>query len=82
MNTSWRQQPRTDSHWSRSTRTSASGRSCIDVHMLDPTGTCAQDQGPVCAAALRRYGTELEQGVIVTAEEQRVRIRPPDVTQR
>ena len=42
----------------------------------------AQDQGPVCAAALRRYGAELEQGAIVTAEEQRVRIRPPDVTQR
>ena len=36
----------------------------------------------MCAAALRRYGTELEQGAIVTAEEQRVRIRPPDVTQR
>ena len=42
----------------------------------------AQGQGPVCAAALRRYGTEVEQGAIVTAEEQRVRIRPPDVTQR
>ena len=42
----------------------------------------ARDQGPVCAAALRRYGTELEQGAIVTAEEQRARIRPPDVTQR
>ena len=42
----------------------------------------AQDQGPVCAAALRRYGTELEQGAIVTAEEQRVRIRPPGLTQR
>ena len=42
----------------------------------------AQDQGPVCAAALRRYGAELEQGAIVTAEEQRVRIRPPDVTRR
>ena len=42
----------------------------------------AKDQGPVCAAALRRYGAELEQGAIVTAEDQRVRIRPPDVTQR
>ena len=42
----------------------------------------AQDQGPVCAAALHRYGAELEQGAIVTAEEQRVRIRPPDVTHR
>ena len=42
----------------------------------------AQDQGPVCAAALRRYGAEIEQGAIVTAEEQRVRIRPPDVTRR
>ena len=39
-----------------------------------------QVQGPVCAAALRRYGAELEQGAIVTADEQRVRIRPPDVT--
>ena len=42
----------------------------------------AQDQGPVCAAALRRYGAELAQGAIVTAEEQRVRIRPPDVAQQ
>ena len=42
----------------------------------------AQDQGLVCAAALRRYGAELAQGAIVTAEEHRVRIRPPDVTQR
>jgi predicted nuclease of predicted toxin-antitoxin system len=42
----------------------------------------AQDQGPVCVAALRRYGTELEQGAIVTAEDQRVRIRPPEATQR
>ena len=42
----------------------------------------AQHQGRVCAAALRRYGTELAQGAIVTAEEQRVRIRPPDVTHR
>ena len=42
----------------------------------------AQDQGPVCAAALHRYGAQLEQGAIVTAEEQRVRIRPPDVAER
>ena len=42
----------------------------------------AQDQGSVCAAVLRRYGPELEQGAIVTADAQRVRIRPPDVTQR
>ena len=28
-----------------------------------------------------RYGAELEQGAIVTTGEQRVRIRPPDVTQ-
>ncbi len=40
----------------------------------------AQDQGPVCVAALRRYGVELARGAIVTAEEQRVRIRPPDNT--
>ena len=42
----------------------------------------AHDQGRVCAAALRRYGAELGQGAIVTAEEQRARIRPPDVPQR
>ena len=47
-----------------------------------PVNLRAQDQRPVCAAALRRYGTELEQGAIVTAEKQRVRIRRPDVTQR
>ena len=41
----------------------------------------AHDQGPVCTAALRRYGAELARGAIVTAEDQRVRIRPPDVRQ-
>lgn len=38
----------------------------------------AQLQGPVCAAALRRYGAELERGAIVTADEHRVRVRPPE----
>ena len=58
-----------------------------DLAVLVSTSTCrivrlvnlrAHDQGPVCAAALRRYGTELAQGAIATAEEERVRIRPPE----
>ena len=38
----------------------------------------ARSQGRVCAAVLGRYGEELAQGAIVTADPQRVRIRPPE----
>lgn len=38
----------------------------------------ARSQGRACAAVLRRYGEELDQGAIVTVEPQRIRIRPPD----
>ena len=38
----------------------------------------AQDQGRVCAAALRRYGAVLSRGAIVTANAQRARVRPSD----
>ena len=38
----------------------------------------ARSQGRACAAVLRRYGEELDQGAIVTAEPQRIRVRPPD----
>ena len=53
-----------------------------DAGIVRLVNLCAHDQGRVCAVTLRRYGAELAQGAIVTAEEQRVRIRPPDVTQR
>lgn len=38
----------------------------------------ARSQGRICAAVLRLYGDELARGAIVTAEAERVRIRPPD----
>ncbi len=38
----------------------------------------AQAQGPASVAVLRRYGAELTRGAIVTADVQRVRVRPPD----
>lgn len=38
----------------------------------------ARQQGMVCAGVLERYGAELEQGAIVTATADRVRIRPAD----
>jgi len=37
------------------------------------------DQGPMCAAALAKYESELLQGAIVTVEPGRVRVRPRDV---
>ncbi|MGQ0715351.1 MAG: DUF5615 family PIN-like protein [Gemmatimonadaceae bacterium] len=41
-------------------------------------GFGAREQGPVCIAALARYGGELAAGALVTVERTRVRIRPPD----
>ena len=38
----------------------------------------AEAQGPASDAILSRYGVELARGAIVTADVQRVRIRPPD----
>jgi predicted nuclease of predicted toxin-antitoxin system len=35
-------------------------------------------QGPYCANAIARYGSELARGAIVTVEPTRVRVRPPD----
>jgi len=39
-------------------------------------GHRAREQGPVCVAALARYGAELADGALVTVEPTRVRIRP------
>ena len=39
----------------------------------------ARTQGFACVDVLNRYGGELRDGAIVTAEEGRVRVRPPDV---
>lgn len=35
-------------------------------------------QGPSCASAIAKYGSELASGAIVTVEPTRVRVRPPD----
>ncbi len=37
----------------------------------------ARDQASVCLSVLERYGNELTQGAIVTAEPGRIKIRPP-----
>lgn len=39
-------------------------------------GIAARNQAPVCTTILKRYGTELQDGAIVTATDTRVRIRP------
>jgi predicted nuclease of predicted toxin-antitoxin system len=39
----------------------------------------AEEQGPLCAAALGRYGQELARGAIVTIEPGRVRVRPSSI---
>ena len=39
----------------------------------------SKQQAEVCIQVLERYGQELQNGAIVTAEAGRVRIRPPDV---
>lgn len=39
-------------------------------------GIRSGDQGPIAAALLEKYGEELAAGAIVTASEQRTRIRP------
>jgi predicted nuclease of predicted toxin-antitoxin system len=38
----------------------------------------ARQQGPICLHILESYGDELQAGAIITADSQRVRIRPPD----
>jgi predicted nuclease of predicted toxin-antitoxin system len=38
----------------------------------------AAQQAPYCQLALERYGSELEQGAIVTVTLDRIRIRPPE----
>ena len=38
----------------------------------------ARRQGPMCAAAVERYGTMLARGAIVTVEPGRVRVRLPE----
>jgi predicted nuclease of predicted toxin-antitoxin system len=41
----------------------------------------ARRQAAVCLAVLTAHGEELQQGAIVTAELNRLRIRPPEKTQ-
>ena len=41
-------------------------------------GFAAVTQGPVCVAALARYGEGLQAGALVTVEQARIRIRPAD----
>ncbi|HEX9923227.1 MAG TPA: DUF5615 family PIN-like protein [Anaerolineae bacterium] len=38
----------------------------------------ARQQGPICLRILESHGDELQAGAIITADSQRVRIRPPD----
>lgn len=38
----------------------------------------ARRQGPVCLRILESHGDELQAGAIMTADGQRLRIRPPD----
>lgn len=38
----------------------------------------ARQQGPVCQRILETHGPELQSGAIITADGQRLRIRPPD----
>lgn len=39
----------------------------------------SKQQAQVCLKVLDQYGKELQQGAIVTAESDRVRVRPPDL---
>jgi len=41
-------------------------------------GLSARGQGPVCCDVLVAYRTDLEAGAIVTVEQSRVRVRPPE----
>ncbi len=38
----------------------------------------ARQQGPVCLRIIEVHGNELQAGAIITADGQRLRIRPPD----
>ena len=38
----------------------------------------ARQQGPFCARILESHGDELQAGAIITADAQKLRIRPPD----
>jgi predicted nuclease of predicted toxin-antitoxin system len=38
----------------------------------------ARQQGPVCLRILESHGADLQAGAIITADGQRLRIRPPD----
>jgi predicted nuclease of predicted toxin-antitoxin system len=38
----------------------------------------ARQQGPVCLRILESHGAELQTGAIITADAQKLRIRPPD----
>lgn len=46
--------------------------------MVRLVGIPARRQGPVCAAALERYGMLLTRGAIVTVEPERIRVRAPE----
>jgi predicted nuclease of predicted toxin-antitoxin system len=41
----------------------------------------ALQQATVCLQVLQKYGAELNRGAIVTAEPDRIRIRPPDASE-
>jgi len=38
----------------------------------------AKNQGKMCMKILEKFGRELEKGAIVTCDEKRIRIRPPE----
>jgi len=40
----------------------------------------AKLQGTVCLRVLEKYGEELSKGSIITCDEKRVRVRPPEVS--
>lgn len=48
---------------------------CGIVRLVDFS---ARDQARVCLSVLERYGSELLDGAIITAEPGRIRIRPPN----
>ncbi|MCW5850384.1 MAG: DUF5615 family PIN-like protein [Anaerolineae bacterium] len=41
----------------------------------------ARQQGPICVTILAQYGDVLATGAIVTASQNRVRVRPPETDQ-
>jgi predicted nuclease of predicted toxin-antitoxin system len=41
----------------------------------------ARLQGKVCLRVLEKYGVELGKGSIVTCDEKRVRVRPPEISE-